>query len=122
MRELKYEDLSDKQIWLVSNGCGGKGGVVKPPHKLFFESSCAMHDVSYSQGGCEEDRIEADVGFFRAMLKDCEKVSGVLSKRRYVIWAHLYFMGVRTFGWRYFNYRHEKLSLASLIKSMEGAT
>jgi len=86
--------------------CGAKGSIIKPPYSAFFKASCALHDESYYIGHTEEDRIKADIGFFRAMLVDCQRLTG-LQKQKYVIWAHIYFIAVRAFGWKYFYYAHE---------------
>ena len=91
----------------ITNGCGAKASIVKPPYAVFFKASYDLHDLSYHIGCTEEDRITADIGFFKAMLKDCERLTG-LQKTKYVVWAHLYFVAVRAFGWRYFYYGHEQ--------------
>lgn len=100
---MKYEDLTPYQRAVILNGCGGKGSIIRPPYGLFFESSCNKHDFSYWVGGTEEDRIKADIGFFRAMLEDCQRFTGT-TKTKYIVWAHVYFMAVRAFGSKYFNY------------------
>jgi len=87
--------------------CGSKGSIIKPPYAAFFKSSCALHDEAYTIGHTEEDRIKADIGFFRAMLSDCERIENKWQRKKYIAWAHLYFIAVRAFGWRYFYYAHE---------------
>lgn len=104
---MLYDDI-DNNI----NGCGGKGSIIKPPLAAFFVSDCNLHDLSYGLGGTELDRIKADTGFLRAMLKDCDLLSGI-KKQYYVAWAHLYFIAVRMFGWRYFNYTYDNNSTGS---------
>ena len=85
------------------NGCGHKGSIVRPPHSLFFKASCDIHDISYTMGGSEIDRIRADTGFLRAMIQDCERVEGI--KKSYLLtWAYLYYFAVRLFGSRFFVY------------------
>ena len=91
----------------ITNGCGAKGSFLKPPYAAFFHASCDLHDESYYIGCTEEDRINADIGFFKAMLKDCERLTG-LQRTKYVIWSHLYFLAVRAFGWKYFYYGDEQ--------------
>ncbi len=34
----KYEDLTPEEKKEICNGCGGKGGWIKPPHAVFFVS------------------------------------------------------------------------------------
>lgn len=107
----KFEELTQYEKDIIQfNGCGGKSSAIKPPYALFFESSCLKHDYSYWIGGTEEDRITADIGFFKAMLKDCERLTG-LQKTKYIIWSHLYFIAVRTFGWKYFYYTNIKRTI-----------
>ncbi|MBF0203673.1 MAG: hypothetical protein HQK67_04990 [Desulfamplus sp.] len=112
--DLRFEDLSQRQISCISNVCGEKNEWIKPQHAIFFKYSCNVHDISYAQGGCEEDRKIADAEFLRSMLNDCQKISGILNRKRYRAWAYLYFAAIRALGWKYFNYRHEKLSLTQL--------
>ncbi len=55
---------------------------------------CAVHDVAYQVGGNEFARLRADL-LFRKCIRD---------EGRPVI-ANIYYWGVRTFGWLFFNYR-----------------
>lgn len=104
----KFEELTQYEKDIIGmQGCGGKGSIIKPPYALFFNSSCLKHDYSYWIGCTEEDRITADIGFFKAMLKDCERLTGI-QKTKYTIWCHLYFIAVRAFGWKYFYYGNAK--------------
>lgn len=114
---MKYEDLTPYQRAVILNGCGGKGSIIRPPYGLFFESSCNKHDFSYWVGGTEEDRINADIGFLRAMLKDCEWFTGA-TKIKYVIWAHIYFMAVRAFGSKYFFYTDDPMTERDLLREV----
>ena len=89
---------------ILINGCGAKASIIRPPHAIFFKSSCDLHDLSYVLGGTEEDRIKADCGFLKAMLQDCERIENSIKRKYYIAWAYLYFMAVRAFGWQYFDY------------------
>lgn len=117
---MKYNELTQYQKELISvNGCGGKGGWIKPPNRIFFEASCNRHDCGYGQGGCEEDRINCDIVFLKAMMRDCERITDKTRKRKYIIWSHLYFIAVRVYGWKYFNYCHQRLSIQNLLDAIE---
>ena len=108
MNKVRYEDLTEDQLKIVDvNGCGGKGGVVKPPYRIFFKTSCNFHDYSYWCGGNKTDRKEADQGLYKAMVKDC---SGLPIQRwlRYRPWCWLYYIGVRICGGRFFYYADQK--------------
>ena len=48
---MKYEELDVKQKAYICNGCGGKGGFVKPPYRIFFNASCNHHDYGFWKGG-----------------------------------------------------------------------
>jgi hypothetical protein len=101
----------------VPNGCGGKGGWVKPPDWIFYDD-CCEHDGAYHEGGTEQDRLFADKLFLAHML---ESVDGFA--RKPVKWyrkpgqearvaflksqAWLYYRAVRLCGKKYFKYRKQ---------------
>ena len=87
------------------NGCGGKGSWIKPPYKKFFEASCNKHDLGYNRGGNQADRFECDAKFLVMMLKDTYKLNGWLRRVYYQHWAFTYYLAVRIFGKKYFNYK-----------------
>jgi len=95
----KFTRFRDK----VSNGCGGKGGWIKPPDFL-FHASCDKHDELYSIGGTEADRKNDDDKFYEYMKYDIDVVDGV-SRYYYKLWAYVYYKAVRLRGKKYFNYR-----------------
>ncbi len=104
---VKYKDLTPEEHAEICNGCGGKGGWIKPPNFL-FEADCNMHDFGYFRGGDEVRRMECDTKFLQAMLRDCLRVNGTFRRNFYKFWAYTYFVAVRIFGKRYFNYRKAK--------------
>lgn len=103
---LRYRDLSIEEKKLITNGCGGKGGFVKPP-QFFFKASCNQHDFYYWRGGDWLDRFHADWEFYKAMILDIrENVKNYKLKTRfyYFIIATIYFLAVRIFGSNFFSY------------------
>ena len=100
---LKYEDLTEEDKKKICNGCGGKGSIIKPPHRIFFKASCNHHDYGYYKGGTERDRLTCDTKFYNEMKRDC-KCLPFYQKLRYVPWCLIYFKSVRIFGKKYFNY------------------
>jgi hypothetical protein len=106
----KYEDLTPEEKELICNGCGGKGGFVKPPHALFFAASCNHHDYGYWKGCVESDREDCDLKFYEAMIEDCKTLNW-FEWLRYRPWAYFYYKAVRMFGDKYFHYAYEKRSL-----------
>lgn len=85
------------------NGCGNKGAKIKVPN-FIFEASCNQHDVGYNKGGNEAKRFECDGKFFIMMVKDTFLVENYLKRIYYQSWAFVYFISVRIFGKKYFNY------------------
>ena len=96
----------NEQSYIRGSGeCGAKGSIFKPPHAVFFNASCDLHDLSYYIGGNEADRLKADLGFLRAMLNDCDRIkNNIIKKAYYTTWAYLYYFAVRNFGSKYFEY------------------
>lgn len=107
----KYEDLTPEEKAEICNGCGGKGGWIKPPHRIFFDASCNHHDYGYWCGGTEEDRLNCDSKFYAAMVNDCADLPWY-QYIRYRPWCWGYYLGVRKCGGKYFNYADQKRELA----------
>lgn len=103
---VRFRDLTEDEISLLCNGCGGKGGPIDPPDWM-FEASCNHHDFNYRLGGTEKDRLEADRQFRDAMLRDAERAGNFFTRWWYRRMAHLYYRAVRAFGGKYFHYRPE---------------
>lgn len=87
---------------VITNGCGGKGGLLDPPEYL-FTASCGQHDANYWLGGSDAQRLEADRQFLDAMLKDADLAPW------YSRWwlkgaAWRYYWAVRLMGAKFFNY------------------
>lgn len=57
---VKFEDIPKELMLLITNGCGGKGGWIVPPHALFYYTSCNHHDYGYGCGGNGKNRLECD--------------------------------------------------------------
>jgi len=66
---------------------------MKRLHIVFVEASCQIHDMVYWQGGTEEDRKKADLGFFTRIIADIEKYKGGTLK--YTIYALIFYYAVR---------------------------
>lgn len=104
---VKYEDLPKEIKIEICNGCGGKGGIIVPPHALFYYTSCNHHDYGYGCGGAWKDRLKSDRGLIEAMRKDCASLPLEL-KLRYRPWCELYYLGVRVVGWKFFYYGQKR--------------
>ena len=99
---LKYRDLTPEQKAKICNGCGGKGGFIKPPQFL-FRASCNQHDFYYWRGGTELDRKKADDAFYRFMKMDANSAEWYRVVFYRMI-AFSYYRAVRAFGKKYFSY------------------
>ena len=97
----KYEDLTPEERMEICNGCGGKGSIIKPPHRIFFKASCDHHDYGYWKGGTETDRKRCDIKFYNAMVIDCTSLPWY-NYLRYRPWCWVYYHSVREFGKKYF--------------------
>lgn len=106
----KYEDLTPEEKKTICNGCGGKGGWIKPPHAVFFEASCDHHDYGYWKGCTEEDREQCDKKFYGATVKDCSGLPWY-QYIRYRPWCWGYYVAVRNFGKKYFYYADKQREL-----------
>lgn len=99
---LKYSSLTPEQKKIICNGCGGKGGFIKPPD-FIFHASCNQHDFYYWRGGNEKDRELADRQFYEAMSIDILNAKWYL-RPYYRFWAYTYYIAVRIAGGKFFNY------------------
>ena len=104
---VPYEDLTPAQRQEICNGCGGKGGIVKPPHRIFFRTSCNHHDYGYWKGCTEADRKAADQMLRKKMNEDVATLPW-LKRIRYRPWCWVYYMAVRAAGGRFFHYADKK--------------
>jgi hypothetical protein len=115
---LRYRQLTKQHKELICNGCGGKGGWFNPPEFL-FNASCNQHDFYYWRGGCEKDRLEADVKFFDLMITDVKRAKWY-NMPFYYLTVLVYFKAVRIVGSKFFQYRDAqktKEDLFELVKN-----
>jgi len=85
------------------NGCGAKGAWINVPD-FMFEASCNKHDIGYGIGGDEAKRFECDGKFLIMMLKDTMSLTGWFRRVYFQSWAFVYFIAVRIFGKKFYNY------------------
>lgn len=121
---VKYEDLTEDQKNEICNGCGGKGGLVKPPYRVFFNPICHRHDYDYWCGCSWWDKIKADWNLRQGMI-NAVKTTGIQVLRDhlyfneilipdwairqiYYRWADAYFIGVSLAGKLYFYFADKK--------------
>jgi len=92
------------------NGCGACSGFwkwLKPPHLNFFKEECNTHDILYDIGGDKYDRKLAD---FLLMVEMQKKTNNYFKNRKpisrawYNIICYFYYLAVRIFGKKRFNY------------------
>ena len=117
MNILKYKNLSEEEKKHICNGCGGKGGWVKPPN-FRFKASCNHHDFKFWKGCSVEDFHIANKDFYNWMKEDIR--SAVWYKRaHYRIWAFLYYGAVSIGGKKYFYFAKKPKTLEDLKEEMK---
>lgn len=106
IRLVRWFELSPTEQVAFGNGCGPAWF----PRWLtdlffgwFFEASCKRHDFGYARGGAEKDRWAVDVGFLFSMWRDVSLAPLALRLILFVL-SIVFFLLVRLFGWRLFNY------------------
>jgi hypothetical protein len=72
----------------------------------WFKASCVFHDVCYTVGGTERNRMDADRGFYRRCLLNAASIPNVFKMWHYMAVATIWYLGVRAFGWMFFRYGH----------------
>lgn len=111
------ESMTPAQRALVTNGCGGKGGFGRPIHWFSLEGDCDCHDVAYSLGGTEADRLRADNGLRDAIL--ARQAGAPWWKRIYYrVQARLYYDAVRRLGGKFFAYSKAPQTCEDLLAAL----
>lgn len=75
--KIRWADLTSSQQAEFGNGCGPDWlprWMARLLFGWFFEASCRRHDFAYTRGGDDKDRLAADRGFFKAMLRDVKRL------------------------------------------------
>jgi len=104
---IRYRQITKVQKEEICNGCGAKGGWIKPPN-FIFKASCNQHDFYYWRGATEHERLIADESFYKFMKIDIdERQYSFLKTAWYHAWAYSYFKAVRIFGKKAFNFERE---------------
>ena len=114
-KRVRYRDLTEKQKFIICNGCGPKGGWIPVP-EFFCHASCDHHDFNYWLGGSEWDRLKADNQFYTEMRKDAGWNPLKLSV------ALTYYLAVRTCGFTCFHYADKERDENDLIQLIESQT
>lgn len=129
--KIRYRHLTEDQKNIICNGCGGKGGLVKPPHRTFFKKECNHHDFNYFLGHTEDHRAKADLQLLMAMKKKVQNnpITELRSELhwsvRYVApdfvvrkimlrWCWAYYMAVRVGGHSFFYYGDKEQNLPTM--------
>lgn len=68
---------------------------------MFREANADIHDLNFLKWGTEEDRLRADNGFFIRLIRDSLKARWTLY---YIGLSIIFYLAVRQFGGKYFNY------------------
>ena len=98
----KYRDLTPEEKAFICNGCGGKGGFIRPPHSKDFKEECNHHDWNYHIGCFPWERWKADFQLMIAMMKKVCKIKSRIEQARLFPWCFAYYIGVTICGWWFF--------------------
>lgn len=109
---FKYKDLTQDQKEKICNGCGAKGGFIKPPN-FIFKASCNHHDFNYWRGNTKDLKKKADKDFYDAMKLDI-KDAPVHRRPFYHCWAFAYYISVSLFGDKFFHFADKPRDLSDL--------
>ena len=109
LHNIRFRHLSDKQKGVICNGCGGKGGFVKPPYAEVFKRLCDHHDFNYFLGFTFSDKAKADYQLLNAMLYEIW-LGGMLSEKSFRLfkrvylscWTFLYYLAISVCGHKFF--------------------
>ena len=123
----KYRDLSPEERSEICNGCGGKGGIVTPPHAELFREACDHHDFNYHLGHRERHRWKADRQLRGAMRTKVRTTPAAILRghlpallRRmpafavrqiFYRWCDAYYLAVALVGWRFFHYAEKEQTI-----------
>lgn len=116
---LKYKDLTAEQKKFICNGCGAKGGLVKPP-SFIFKASCNHHDFKYWKGCTWKEKLKSDWAFYMWMREDI-KAAAWYKKPHYHVWAFTYYTFVSIGGKKYFYFADKQKGLKDLQEEMKNA-
>lgn len=75
--KIAWSDLTPEQQAEFGNGCGPDWlpeWLTRLLFGWFFEASCRHHDFNYRRGGTKDDRLDADRGFLKAMIRDVKRL------------------------------------------------
>jgi len=128
---LKYKDLTPEQKKYICNGCGGKGGIIKPPNFIFKNH----HDFKFWLGHLLEHFYKANKDFYNMMKADISEIEfyndgmkwyqkaisiskSSAKKAYYHAWAYAYYQSVNIGGKKYFYFASQKKTLNDLELEM----
>jgi hypothetical protein len=112
-RKVRYQNLNLRQRSEICNGCGGKGGIVKPPHATFFKEECNWHDFNYFLGYNKLHRLKADKQLLQAMLNKVNEL-GWVNRLRFKPWCYIYYRAVRLVGKKFFYYGNKEQEVPNI--------
>jgi hypothetical protein len=112
-----FDQMTPAQKNTCCNGCGGKGGSLRPPHWFGLEEDCNWHDWMYYLGGTKADRLVADRGLHDRIQRRADGVP--LWKRWYYrLQAWIYYRAVRLCGGSYFSWRDKPLDCTEALAGL----
>jgi len=117
--KFSYEDLTEEEKEFLTDGCGNH--FLDVPDFLWTES-CRRHDFEYWSGYTKEDRSAADWDWFWNMISDVDRADRERLARSPLVYkglAFIYFIAVRLFSSKYFEYGDRYKTRADLEVEMK---
>lgn len=96
-----YEKMTPAEKAAACNGCGGKGGFLRPIHWFNITECCNCHDFLYDPlSGDLRTRLQSDLFLMRCILSKGKGLSAWSPRRWYYeVQSRVYFLAVRAVGW-----------------------
>lgn len=116
IKKLRYSDLNEEQKKHICNGCGGKGGWIKPPN-FIFKASCNQHDFYFWRGCTLAEFKKANKDFYKFMKEDIKKAKWY-KRAYYHVWAYSYYQAVAIGGKKYFYFADKQKNIMDLHDEM----
>jgi len=118
---MRYEDLTQEEKDFLTDDCGNH--LLDVPDFMWTES-CRRHDFAYWYGHTKKDRKKADLRWYHDMLEAVDEADLELlnhGKWVYKMAATIYYVVVRLFSDKFFEYGDRYKTQEDLDKEMRDA-
>ena len=109
----RFEDLTEYQKRIVSNGCGPRAFFRIDGHP--FDRSCDRHDFDYFLGNTWSHKYAADKLFFVSMYVKANYCPTFFKRAKFKTLACVFFVAVFFFGHISFNYSARQRTIEEIM-------